>query len=292
MNNENKGIASVALAALLWGSLGLFGKTLNSNGVMPIAVVAIRILIAFVFLLIYWIFIKREKPKIKRSDIPLLLLYTLLSVIAYNFLYFSAISLIPIAVAAILLYLSPIFVVFLSSIFLGEKLTSQKIIATAIVLFGTILVVNPQNFQNINLMGILFGIGSGLTFALYSLLGKKLTKNNDTVSIVTYSFGLGSIGLIAMAMFSKQISISYSFNSWILLLILGLIPTLLAFVSYNSGLKKIEASKASIISTLEPVVAAILGFFVLSERLSISQIAGVIVVIIGVIFISYKKSSS
>lgn len=292
MNNENKGIASIALAALLWGSLGLFGKTLNSNGVMPIAVVAIRILIAFLFLLLYWIFIKKEKPKIRRSDIPLLLLYTLLSVIAYNFFYFSAISLIPIAVAAILLYLSPIFVVFLSSMFLGEKLTSQKIIATAIVLFGTILVVNPQNFQNINLMGILFGIGSGLTFALYSLLGKKLTKNNDTVSIVTYSFGSGSIGLIAMAMFSKQISISYSFNSWILLLILGLIPTLLAFVSYNSGLKKIEASKASIISTLEPVVAAILGFFVLSEKLSISQIAGVIVVIIGVIFISYKKSSS
>jgi len=292
MNVENKGIVNIALAALLWGSLGLFGKTLNSNGVMPIAVVAIRILIAFVCLLFYWFFIKKEIPKIKRSDIPLLLLYTLFSVIAYNYLYFSAISLIPIAIAAILLYLSPIFVVLLSSMFLGEKLTSQKLIATIIVLFGTILVINPQNLQNINFLGILFGIGSGLTFALYSLFGKKLTKDNDPVSIVTYSFGLGSIGLIAMAVFSKQISVSYSLNTWILLLILGLVPTLLAFVSYNSGLKKIEASKASIISTLEPVVAAILGFFVLSEKLSFSQITGIVVVIFGIIFISYKKSTS
>lgn len=291
MKNEAKGIFQVATAAFLWGSLGIFGKTLNGNGVLPLAIVAIRILVASVILLIYWVIIKKDIPRIKKKDIPTLFLYTLFSVIAYNYFYFSAISLIPVATAAILLYLSPIFVVLLSAVFLGEKLTLKKLLATAIVLIGTILVVSPQNLNNINFLGVLFGIGSGITFAFYSLLGKKLTKENDPVSVVTFSFGLGSIGLLSLALISKQITISYSLYSWALLFILGIIPTLMAFVLYNTGLKKIEASKASIVSTLEPVTAAILGFVILSEKLSGLQILGIVIVVVGVALISYKKFS-
>ena len=193
----------------------------------------------------------------------LLFAYTLLSVIAYNFFYFTSISLIPVAVASILLYLSPIFVLILSVLVLNEKLNPKKVISVIIVLLGIILVVNPQKIHEINLVGVICGVGAGFTFALYNILGKKLSKSNDSLSIVTYSFGIGFIGLLIISIISRQITLSYSIDAYALLLLLGLIPTMLAFVLFNSGLQKVEASKTSIISTIEPVTAAILGYLVL-----------------------------
>ena len=82
------GFLQVILAALLWGTLGLFGRSLTAFGVEATLIVAIRILIAFIALLIYLTLIENKLPKIHIADFPLLILYTFISVIAYNFFYF------------------------------------------------------------------------------------------------------------------------------------------------------------------------------------------------------------
>lgn len=282
-NSSTIGFLQVIFAAILWGTLGVFGKTLNSLGVEATSIVTIRIVIAFLGLVVYWLFAKKDFPRIEKRDLPLLLLYTLTSVIAYNLLYFSAISLIPIAVAAILLYLSPIFVLFFSALFLNEKITLLKVAYSFIVFAGISMVLNLGGVSELSTFGVLCGIGAGITFSLYSVFGKKLMKRNNPLEVVTFSFGLGGIGLLFVNSLLFGFKMSYSINVWVLLLILGLIPTLLAFILYNSGLNKIKASEASIVSTLEPVTAAILGSFILSEKLDVMQILGIVIVVLTII---------
>ncbi len=275
-------------AALLWGTLGLFGRSLNSLGVVATSIVTIRIIIAFFGLVLFWALVKKKLPKINSKDIPLLLIYTLTSVVAYNFLYFSAISLIPIALAAILLYLSPIFVLLFSALLLKEKVTTHKILSALVVFVGIGMVINIKSGGQFNTLGLLYGVGAGITFALYSVLGKRLMEKNETLDVVTYSFGLGGLGLFILSLLRSEVSFQYPAQAWVLLIILGLIPTLLAFILYNSGLRKIKASEASIISTLEPVTAAILGSIVLLEKLSVLQIVGIIIVISGIVLSNSK----
>lgn len=290
MDKQLKGSLQIVLAALLWGTLGVFGRLLGEQGVLPLAIVTIRILIAFFGLVLYWIFAKKKMPYIRKEDWLLLIVYTILSVVAYNFFYFTAISLIPIAVASILLYLSPAFVLILSVLVLKEQISFRKVISLFIVLIGIFLVVNIQNLEGLNFWGLLCGIFAGLTFSLYSLLGKKLSENNESFSIVTVSFGIGFFGLLIMSIMGNQLSFNYSTNAYLLLIILGLLPTLSAFILYNLGLKNIEASKASIISTIEPITAAVLGYLFLQESLSFNQILGIVIVVLGIAISSFSNS--
>lgn len=283
-NAKTLGILQVLCAALLWGTLGLFGRSLNALGVSATAIVTIRIIIAFLGLTFFWLLIKKRLPKINSADLPLLVIYSLISVVSYNFLYFSAISLIPIALAAILLYLSPVFVLVFSALFLKEKITLHKFLSAVIVFMGIGMVIDLQSGGQFSFLGLLYGVGAGVTFALYSVLGKRLMEKNETLDVVTYSFGIGGIGLLLLSLLQSTINLNYSLDAWILLIVLGLVPTLLAFVLYNLGLKNIKASEASIISTIEPVTAAILGSLVLFEKLSSVQVFGVLVVIGGIIF--------
>lgn len=287
-NPKTLGLIQVMGAALLWGTLGLFGRSLNSLGVAATSIVTIRIIIAFLGLVLFWALVKKKLPKINSKDIPLLLIYTLTSVVAYNFLYFSAISLIPIALAAILLYLSPIFVLLFSALLLKEKVTTHKILSALVVFIGIGMVINIKSGGQFSTLGLLYGVGAGITFALYSVLGKRLMEKNETLDVVTYSFGLGGLGLFILSLLRSEVSFQYPAQAWGLLIILGLIPTLLAFILYNSGLRKIKASEASIISTLEPVTAAILGSIVLLEKLSVMQMIGIIVVITGIVLSNSK----
>ena len=289
-NPKTLGALQIIGAALLWGTLGLFGRTLNALGVPATSIVTIRIIVAFFGLALFWILVKKKIPKINLKDIPLLLTYTLTSIVAYNFLYFSAISLIPIALAAILLYLSPIFVLLFSALLLKERITIPKILFALVIFVGIGMVFNIKNDNQFNTLGLVYGIGAGITFALYSVLGKRLMEKNETLDVVTYSFGLGGLGLFILSLLRSEINFIYPIQTWTLLVILGLVPTLLAFILYNSGLRKIKASEASILSTLEPITAAILGSIFLSETLMPPQILGVFIVIIGIILSNIRSN--
>lgn len=284
------GTVQVMSAALMWGTLGIFGKMLGSLGVQPTAMVAIRLLIAFSCLSFFSIVFKKRLPVIRSQDVVLFIIYVLTSVVAYNFLYFSAISLIPIAVAAILLYLSPVFVTLIAVFFYKEKFTFLKGLSLFVILTGIALVLDLGASANINKLGLLYGLGAGVTFALYSVLGKELMKHNKPFDVVQLSFGLGGLCLLLISVFQSGINFSFSLPSWILLVLLGLGPTLAAFLLYNQGLEKIPASKASIFSTIEPITAAVLGAIFLSERLSMFQSLGIVMVLVGIFITSKSKA--
>lgn len=286
MSEKQKGMLLVALTGLLWGSFGVFVRLLIAEGIPLLTIVTGRILIAFIGLLIINSVAKRTFPKIQKKDLVLLITYSIVNIVGDNIFYALSASYIPIAITTILIYLSPIFSLIICYIFLKEKISKIKLISTSIILTGIIMVVNPLNSSNLNIKGILFGILSGLSVAIYNLLGKKLLKHNDPITLAIYSFGIGGFILFIFSLINGQIFITYSIKSIIYLLGFGLVPTLLGIIFYNYGLKKIEAGITSIILTLEPISAALFGLLFLSERIVIIQLFGIILVILGVIFLS------
>jgi drug/metabolite transporter (DMT)-like permease len=195
-----------------------------------------------------------------------------------------------VAVAVILLYTYPAFVSLLSSLLLGERLTARKGGALLLTFLGAVLVI--QVYQpaalRLNLRGILWGLGAGITAALYSIFGKKALGRYNPFTVVLYAFGLGGIFLALIRGPAALAAARYPGAVWLLLLGLAAIPTLGGYATYTVGLRGLEASRASILATWEVVAAAALGYVLFGEVLDAGQIAGAILVALGIISLTRR----
>lgn len=272
-------------AAILWGTLGIFAKILYSYKIDPVTIVFFRALFAFLICLFILALLDPSSIKIKLKHVLFFALFGIISVGIFYALYFYTIKITTIATAAILLYTSPAFVVILSWLFFREPLSASKITALFFVMIGCAFVVGiyRPGILKINLLGILAGLGSGLTFGLYTIFSKRALQSYKPRTVLLYSLGFGTAFLYFILPKGAIVNGNYPLIFWTLALILAIFPTLLAFAFYISSLRHIEASRASIIITIEPVAAAVFAYFILGEYLEPLQIFGGLMVIAGAI---------
>ncbi|WP_066636709.1 DMT family transporter [Desulfolucanica intricata] len=281
------GYLMVIMAGCAWGSLGIVGKLLFAGGFEPLSAVWFRIAISFAALLIIMLLFKRAELRVKIKDLLFFALFGLICVSTFNVVYFYTVNLTTVSTAAILLYTAPAFVVVLSRYIFGEFITSRKLISLLLSMLGCFFVVKGYDptAVKLNLPGILCGLLSGLTYALYTIFAKKsLNKYSPwTVILYTQCFGLLFLSLVnsPLALLSGR----YSLTTWGELVFLGLISTLFAYICYNQGLRYIEPGKVSIIATIEPVVAVVLAYVFFKELLEPVQLLGTVLVLTGVILI-------
>ncbi len=285
----------IAGAAALWGSIGIFVGFLNDEGFSSLEIVAWRVITAALFLSIYLRICNPNLLRIKPSHIRYFVGTGILSISFFNWCYFTAIRETSLSVAVVLLYTGPAFVVILSRMFLNEKLTGQKIVALLITIPGILLVAEliPEG-GTFTAYGILTGIGAGFGYALYSIFSKAALVKYPPMTIIFYSFLTASIFLLPFSGIFSQQTIERLSNPNIVLMIAGmcLLPTILAYLLYTEGLKRIEAGKASITAMLEPVTAALIGVFVFEEILTALQITGIILVLVSVLMIQMKRTKN
>lgn len=283
----------IAAGASLWGIIAFFVKGLSDYGFSPMEIVAIRVSYAALILLIIGFFRFRTQMKLKKViDIRLFIGTGILSIVFFNFCYFTTISQMNISIAVILLYTAPAFVTILSFIFLKESLTSTKIVAVAGTIIGCILIAGVSTGEsNITMLGIITGLGSGLGYALYTIFGKFALKKYQPFTITMYTFLIAAIALIPTTKLWGKLDMLFNPHVLFYGIGLALFPTVLAFFLYTRGLEKTEGSKAAIIATVEPVVATLLGVLLYSERLGAIQIAGAFLILCSVIVvnISFRK---
>ena len=184
----------IIIAGLFWGSMGIFVRHLNGLGFTSIQIACVRLVTAgIIFALI--LLIKDPKGfRISIKDIPLFLALGLVSILFFTCCYFTAIRLMTMSTAAILLYTSPIWVMVLSVIFLKEKITSRKITALILAFAGCVLVSGFGG--KVTLTGVLAGLGSGLGYGLYSIFGTFALKKYKPLTVTCYTFliaGLSSV---------------------------------------------------------------------------------------------------
>jgi DME family drug/metabolite transporter len=278
-----QGYAQVALAAVLWGTLGLAARRLFAAGLTPLDTATWRATGAFVALLIFGLLTNRGALFVARRDLTLLAAYGAVSVAGFMTVYFTAIALTTVATAAVLLYTAPAWVVVLARLFFGEPLTTMKTSAVGLTFAGSVLVIGAIGPAAVRLTpaGVLAGLGAGLTYALYSIFGKTALRRLSPLTTVLYTLGFGAALLIAAARGLPRLPHA----SLAPLAYLVIVPTAIAYVLYIRGLKRVEAGRASVVATLEPVVAAFTGALILREPFGAAQWAGTALVLAGVVLV-------
>ncbi|HYK73923.1 MAG TPA: EamA family transporter [Pseudoneobacillus sp.] len=286
-------IFMISLAAILWGVIALFVKELADIGFSPMEIVAIRVTVAFVLLVIVGIAFFRKQLKVKAKDIPIFLGSGIISIVFFNWCYFTTINQMNLSLAVILLYTAPAIVVLLSRFIFKEKLTTQKIIAVLGTLLGCILItgIGSTSKDALTLAGLLTGLGSGLGYALYSIFGKIALRRYQPFTITLYTFLFATAFLLPLTALWEKAPLLFQPNTIFWGLGLGLLPTVLAYIFYTKGLEKVESSKAAIIATIEPIVATILGIILYHEGMNMFQIVGTGMIFSSVIIVNLQRKN-
>jgi DME family drug/metabolite transporter len=294
---STKGYLLAVAAAVLWATLGILGKFLYGYGADPLTVVAIRATVAFVTLACALAVVDRRLLRLSRRDIPFFALYGLIGV-AFNYAaYFYALRWTTVTTAVILLYTYPALVTLLSALFLGEEMNRAKGLALVLTFAGCFLAVQGYDpgALRLNLYGMLFGLGAGGSAAVYSLFGKKALQRYDSWTAVCYAFGFGAFFLLLLLILRSPqalVTVRYPWPAWAAILALAWFPTLLAYALFTASMKYIEASRASITATLEPVLASALAYLFLREGMVWPQLLGAGLVLAGVVVLQFQVSNS
>lgn len=281
----------VLLGAALWGVIGLFVDGLSRAGFTTMQIVTLRVVSAAVILVLYLTFRRPDMLKIDLKDSFSFIGTGIFSIVFFNWCYFTAIEEVSLSIAVILLYTGPAFVAILSRIFFNEPMTRRKIGALLLTLLGCTLVIRviPLGDQQISWYGIIVGLGSGFGYALYSIFGKHALRKYDSLTVITYTFVFASAVMLPLSGLSINASQLSSTYVWGHILGLGFLPTVLAYLLYTTGLSMIESSRASILATIEPVVATLLGVFIFNDILNAYQLLGILMVLTAVILVQFKK---
>ena len=278
----------IIIAATLWGTMGLFTRTLTSLGFETFQLVLTRASLTAVSLIIYLSAFDRDKLKIKLKDLWIFLSAAIISVVLFQYCYTSAIKAGSMSIAATLLYTSPIFVTIISAIIFKEKITPIKIIALAMAFAGCVLVSGlADSGDTISPKALFLGISSGLTYGLYSIFTKIGIKKYSPLTFTAYTFLFATLILIPLSDIRSMSLITASKSTNIIMLILfGLVTSVIPYTCFTCGLKYIEASKANITATIEPVVATLIGTLVFKEQLSTVSAIGIAAVILSAIILN------
>ena len=288
---RNAGPLLIILAGCFWGSMGIFVRKLSEYGLSPIQIVTVRITVAALAFSLLLLVKDRSGFRIALRDLPLFLGLGLGSILFFTVCYFSAITMMPLSTAAILLYTSPIWIMLMSVLFFREKLNRNKLIALALAFAGCVFVSGISG-GGLTVTGLLLGLGSGIGYGLYSILGTIALRKYSPYTVTTYTFLIAAAGSWFVCSPADLISRFAAGNPVEIALfscLTGLVTAVIPFLAYTLGLRTVEASKAGILATIEPMVATLVGMIVFSEPLTLLSGLGIVLILTAVILLNRKQ---
>ena len=279
--------ALVLSGGTLWGCIGLFSRSLSSAGLSVRSIVLVRNFGSLLMLGIFLLIFDRSVFKIKLKHLPYFFGTGVVSVLLFTLCYFSCQQVSgSLAVAAVLLYTAPAFVVLLSAMLWRERITKRKCAALALAFLGCTLVTGLwSGGGSVSLYGAALGVGSGLFYGLYSIFGHYALRYYKPLTVTFYTFvfaGCASLVLIDPPELAAAFSLRHT-----ALLAAGLvgISTVAPYLLYTGGLAKLESGKAAILASVEPVVAALAGVLAFGEPMSWGVVGGLACILLSVVIL-------
>ena len=278
-------VASILLGAALWGIIGIWNRALMARGLSPVSIVLIRNFGGMVLLVALCAARDRSVFSVKREHLKYFFGTGIVSVLLFTVCYFSCQRICSLSVASILLYTAPVIVVLLSAAVWREKITARKIAALVLTLVGCACVCGVfSGGLSVTLAGVLFGLGAGFFYALYSIFGRfALGAGYSPLTVTVWTFlfaGVGSLALVRPAELASAFSAAPV--CWGYAAALVVFSTVLPYLFYTKGLQSVEARTASILATLEPVVASLVGTLLYHEPMNAVSVIGILCVLAGV----------
>ena len=278
----------IILAGMFWGTSGLFVAFLKGFGFDSFQMTSFRALFSLIFLSIFFFIKEKEIFKIKLKQLPLLI-GSGVSMYLCAACYYIAMQRTSVPTAVVLMYTSPVFVMMFSAMFLGEKLTPVKLISLAGVFFGCGLVAGIIGGMKYDLVGLLIGLASGITFCAYNVIVKiEMRKGYNPSTVTIYCYIVMTILAFIVAPPTKSIPIIND-NSWWLLAafaVFGVCTSGLPYFLYTLSLKNLPAGTASCLGVVEPLAATLYSVLFLGEKLGLVHIIGMILIIGSVVLLS------
>ena len=288
MNNRTKGIALAIITAVMWGIMGMFVRDLSQYRFTNLEISFFRCALAGGAYFVFLTFINPSALKIDFKGVIICLLY---GAVAYSISFVSysvAVSKIPVGVATVLMFMSPIWAAILGRFMFREKLKKNKLVTIFICLIGAVLVADfvGRGEVRLNGIGILAGIINGVGVALQILLPKYFAKDYERDTLLVYGF-LGAALVLLFGIDFRAIS-SHMGSTPLIPLIwnlfgIGILCTMVANVACVKSTQYVEATTTSILSALEVVVGTLVGFVVFHEHLTWLQMLGAVIIVIGAI---------
>jgi drug/metabolite transporter (DMT)-like permease len=279
-----RGYLFIILAAVMWGMIGPFARIAFQEGVGAMEVAFWRAVLAWVFFAAHAVF--HGQTRFRGDDVPALLAFSVAGVGCFYGLYQSAISRGGVALAAVLLYTSPAWVAVISRIVFKEAMTRAKLAAlflTSVGVAGVSSGTGDAGFGAgvaVSASAIVIGLAAGFCFALFYVFGKHFSGRYTSPNLFLYALPIGALCLYPFVEFTHKTA-----TAWAAMAMLGFLCTYCSYYFYYLGQRHLEATRAAITATLEPVVAAIAAFFAWGEYFSFLGYAGSALILISVALI-------
>ncbi len=274
-------------SAVLWGGTWVAGRILGRY-MGPFSAAFLRFALASLFLVFLTARLEGGVPRLTRQNLPWLLLLAATGIFAYNALFFAGLRTVPAGRAALIVAAIPAVVALFSAVLFRERFTLPKAAGIALSFSGVGIIVaggNPARLLASGLStGDLYIFGCVITWAAYTLAGKKAMERVAPYGAVTWSCILGGAMLLPPALATGLVHDLATAGpvAWGCLLFFGILATGFGFSWYYEGVRAIGPTKAGVFINLVPVMAVFLGWLVLDEALSPSLALGGVCVLSGV----------
>ncbi len=281
------GVALVVLSSISFGAMALFARLAYAEGVTPISLLFLRFSLAAVIMI--------GIARIRRESMPrgrMLLGFALMGGVGYvgqSLSFFTALTMANAGLVALLLYLYPAIVAVLSAIFYHERLTRYRIFAVVLALAGTALTVGPQ--LDARPLGVLLGISAALIYSVYIMAGTRLLRGatpiaSSAVILSSAAFVFGGLVLV------NGITLPTGLGGWIGVGGVAIVATVIAVTTFLIGLKLIGPTRASVLSTFEPVTTVVLAALLLGEPIGPWTSAGGALILAGALMLARSGKPS
>ena len=266
----------VLASGVLWGLIGIFNRRLTAAGFSVGSIVLIRNFGSMLLLGLLFAIKDRNIFRIRWKHVPIFLGTGVVSVLFFTLCYFSCQKLCSLAVAAVLLYTSPAFVVIFSAILWKDRITKRRLLALALAFLGCTFVTGLWSGDaSVTLWGAVLGVASGLFYGLYSIFGRYALAHYKPFTVTFYTFLFAGIGALAVLR-PAELAAGFSSAPGMVWVALGLIVvcTVAPYLLYTFGLAGMDSGKAAILASVEPVTAAIVGVLAFGEPMNVMVLLG------------------
>lgn len=288
------GAVMYLVAAFLFALNGSVAKAQIEAGLSAAQVTEIRTIGCAVVLLVVLAITKPASLRVRRAEIPFLLLFGVLAYALTPFLFFLSVSLLPVAIAALLAFLAPVLVALWLRFVRHEAVGKGIWVALALVVGGLLLVSQVWSGMTLSPLGVLFGLLTAAALAAYLLLGEEGAKRRDVMSLAFWGFAIATVTWSILApwwnfpwnlmgattsMLDGRLTGIPVWSLVLLMIVISVVPFVLVLMS----LQRIGAQRGGILGTTEPIWAALIAFVLLGEVISPVQGLGGLIVLAGVI---------
>ncbi len=293
MKNKHLALGAVLLSGILWATIGLFNTYFGDLGIVNTDLVTIRLSMGTVLLFAYLLIRNPKALKIKMKDLWIFLGAGLTSIIMFQTCYMIAIRESgSYALAAVLLYTSPVFVMLFSTLFFKDKITPLKVIGAVLTVIGCALASGVlQGTGTITATVLIAGLLSGIGYAMYSIFARvALNRGYNAITVTAWSFLSALIPLLVIADYGTiyQGIASAGWSGVGMWLLLGIVTEALPYALYTEGLTGMDTSKAAVTVAIEPIVAILIGV-ACGQTMHWTAWIGTVTVIVSILLLNLPK---